>query len=159
MSPEAVLSLTTRTRVALAIARGIAAARGDDDLTPTHIALGLLRERENIAVAILHEAGANLRTLRHELEAELGSCGRPRTAEVAIPATHGEKRVLALAAAESRSRSHPYLGAEHLLFAILHDDTSPTAMLFARHGMDLDCAAACWQSMQSRAANRSAPES
>ena len=46
--------LTSRTYVALSIARGIAAGLGHDDLTATHIALGILREAENGAVAALH---------------------------------------------------------------------------------------------------------
>ena len=62
MTETAVPSLTTRTRVALAIARGIAASRGDDDLSPEPIALGLLRE------------GGRTRQLRHStMEASISA--------------------------------------------------------------------------------------
>ena len=47
---------TSRTRVALAIARGIAAARGDRDLTATHILLAVLRS-DSMASRRLAEFG------------------------------------------------------------------------------------------------------
>ena len=121
MTEGLVLPLTTRTRIALAIARGIGAARGDDDLTPTHIALGLLREGENPAVAALWHAGVPLPVLRRDLEAELGTRHWPRPQEAVLPSTPGEQRVLDLARAESRQRNDEYLGTEHLLLAMLRD--------------------------------------
>lgn len=68
--------LTSRTRVALAIARGIAAARGDRDLTETHIAVGILREGSNPALSALWYAGMSeneMRQLSSHLEHSLGS--------------------------------------------------------------------------------------
>jgi ATP-dependent Clp protease ATP-binding subunit ClpC len=132
--------LTTRARIALAIARGIAASRGDDDVTPSHIALGLLREAENPAVAALHRGGVDLRAIRRELEAELGPPGRPRPGEVALQLTRGERRIVDLATAESRRRKEEYLGPHHLLLAMLREPDSPTAQAFARHSFPFETA-------------------
>lgn len=55
MNPHA-SPLSTRSRVALAIARALAAGHGYPDVLPALFALGLLREGENAAVAMLHEA-------------------------------------------------------------------------------------------------------
>jgi ATP-dependent Clp protease ATP-binding subunit ClpC len=125
--------LTTRTRIALAIARGIAASRGDDDVTPSHIALGLLREAENPAVAALQHGGVDLRAIRREFEVELGPPGRPRPREVTLQLTPGEQRIGDLATTESRLRNEEYLGPHHLLLAMLREPDSPTAQTFARH--------------------------
>lgn len=134
------LPLTTRTRIALAIARGIAASRGDDDVTASHIALGLLREAENPAVAALHHGGVDLRALRRELEAELGLPGRPRPGEVALQLTPGEQRIVDQAATESRQRNEGFIGPHHLLLAMLRERESPTARAFARHGFQFETA-------------------
>jgi len=56
MTDTRVLSLTTHARIAVGIARWVAASVGDHDLTPAHVALGVLRELENPAVAALWRA-------------------------------------------------------------------------------------------------------
>src|SRR5690606_31418695 len=133
-SDTAPLPLTSRARVSLAIARGIAAARGDEDVSPAHIALGLLREGENAAVATLHHEGADLRALRSDLESALGPERRPRPGEVSLPLTPGETLVLAQAATESQRRHEAFLGPHHLLLAMLHDADGPVARVCSRHG-------------------------
>lgn len=128
------LPYSTRMRVALAIARGIAAARGDSDTTSTHVALGLLREAENGAVAALQHGAVPLDVIRGELEAELGLPGRTRPDEVALPFTEGEQRVVQRARAESERRGDGSIAPEHVLLGILSDELSPAARAFARHG-------------------------
>jgi ATP-dependent Clp protease ATP-binding subunit ClpB len=130
------LPYSSRFRVCLAISRGIAATRGDADLTPLHIALGVLRERENSAVAALMHAGVDVDTLRSEIEQALGApTGHPRPGEVCIGPTPGEQRVVELGAEESRRRGDEHLGPHHLLLAIIGDAESDAATIFARHGM------------------------
>lgn len=130
--------LSSRARVSLAIARGIAAARGDDDVSPAHIALGLLHEGENAAVATLHHAGADLHALRSDLESALGPEGRPRPGEVSLPSAPGESLVLTQAATESQGRHAAFLGPHHLLLALLRDADGPVARVCARHGINYE---------------------
>lgn len=130
------LPYSTRLRIALAIARSIAAARGDSETTSTHIVLGLLREAENGAVAALQHSGVPLNLIRGELEAELGPPGRPRPDEVALPLTEGERQVLELARIESGIRDDPYVAPEHVLLGVLRDARCPAALVFAHHGLD-----------------------
>lgn len=132
--------ITNRTYVSLSIARGIAAGYGHADLTAAHIALGILREGENPAVAALHHGGVALRKLRHELEAELPPRGHPRFGAVLLPATPGEHEIVELAVAEVASRNDAYLGNEHLLLAVLRDPSTPVAQTFSRHGFTYEAA-------------------
>lgn len=126
---------SSRARVALAIARALAAGRGDPDVTAIHVALGLLREGENAAVAALHHAGVALHAIRGELEAALGPPpGRTRPEEVDLPLTPAERHVAEQARAAARLEGDEYVGPEHLLLGILRDERSAAARLFARHG-------------------------
>lgn len=131
---------TSRTYVSLSIARGIAAACGHSDLTGCHVALGVLREGENPAVAALHRAGVALGALRRDLESALPELGRPTFGEVLLPATPGELALLQAADAEARSRSNEYIGSEHLLLATLRDSATPASQVFSRHGVTYDTA-------------------
>ena len=141
--PDVELPLTTRGRIALAIARALAAGRGDPDVTPTHMALGLLREGENGAVALLDFRGRTSPTLRTALELALGPItGRPLPGEVVVPLTPGEGRLVAQARVEAEVHGHEYIGPEHLLLAILRDEHSPASKVFATQGFDLASAAA-----------------
>lgn len=114
------IPLTSRARVALAIARAIAAGRGERDLTPLHLTLGLLREGENAALAVLHHQGVDVRRLRGECERALGEpSGRAAPDEVALPLTPGEAQLVATARAASAGLGDEYVGPEHLLLALL----------------------------------------
>ncbi len=125
---------TNRTYVSLSIARGIAAGYGHVDLTAAHIALGIIREAENAAVAALELGGVALPKLRHELEAALPPRGHPRFAEVVLPATPGEQGIVELATAEATGLNDEFLANEHLLLALLRDTSTPIARIFSRHG-------------------------
>jgi ATP-dependent Clp protease ATP-binding subunit ClpC len=141
MEVAQVRPLTSRTRVALAIARGIAAARGDRDLSETHIAVGILREGSNAALSALWYAGMSENEMRrlssyfeHSLGEPPGYIG-PR--EVTIDLTAGEQELLRLSEIEADQLNEPYLGTEHILLAILRSDDR-AAQKFAENGMSLE---------------------
>jgi ATP-dependent Clp protease ATP-binding subunit ClpC len=118
--------LTSRTRVALAIARGVAAARGDHDLSATHVVVGILREGANPALSALWYAGlseSSIRRLSSHFEQSLGdSPGHVPPRQVTIDVTPGEEEVLRQSEMEADRLSDPYLGTEHILLAILRSD-------------------------------------
>ena len=141
MEVAQVRPLTTRTRVALAIARGIAAARGDRDLTETHIAVGILREGSNPALSALWYAGMSeneMRRLSSYLEHSLGETpGNIAPREVMIELTAGEEELLRLSDIEADQLNDPFLGTEHILLAILRSDDR-VAKRFAENDMSLE---------------------
>lgn len=140
--PSPVRPFTSRTRVALAIARAIAAARGDRDLTPTHVAVGIFREGGNAALAALYHSGFSqdvLHKLGTRLEHQLGTYEGNRAAprQVALDATEGEATIIRLGEVEADRLNDAYLGAEHLLLAILRDTKNEAAVLLATCGVSL----------------------
>lgn len=132
--------LTSRTRVSLAIARGLAAARGDRDLTETHVASGIFREGKSMAIAAMWYAGMSesvIRGLPAQLEHSLGKPpgGMPPRL-VAIDSSPGEEAILKLGDVEAAAFGDSHLGDEHILLAILRAN-GPVAQQIAQHGVTL----------------------
>lgn len=132
---------TSRTRVALAIARGVAAGRGDRDLTTGHVTVGILREGANAALSALWYAGMSedaIVRLSSHLEHSLGdSPGHMPPRQVTVDLTPGEQEVLRLSELEADRLDDPYLGTEHILLAILRLDDSVTKV-FADRGISVE---------------------
>ena len=141
MEVAQVRPLTSRTRVSLAIARAIAAARGDRDLTETHIAVGILREGSNPALSALWYAGMSeneIRRLSSHLENSLGEPpGHIAPREITIELTAGERELLRLSEIEADQLNDPFLGTEHILLAILRSNDR-VAKGFAENDMSLE---------------------
>ena len=134
---------SSRARVSLAIARALAAGRGERDLAPLHVALGLLREGENAALAVLHHHGLDLSALRTEVERALGAPpGGSQPDEVALPATPGEERLVVLAREASARVGDEHVGPEHLLLAIVGLSGDAASAILTRHGVTPDSAVA-----------------
>jgi ATP-dependent Clp protease ATP-binding subunit ClpC len=133
--------LTSRTRVALAIARGLAAARGDRDLTATHVVVGILREGGNPALSALWYAGMSENAIRRSsshLEHSLGNApGNMPARQVTIDLTPGEQEVLRLSDMEADQLEDPYVGTEHILLAILRSG-GPATKPFVESGISLE---------------------
>lgn len=134
--------LTTRAREVMALAHALADQRGDADLTPSHVALGLLEEGENVAVYVLSTRGIPLDALAHDLRAALPTPGASR------PVLPGRRWLPAADAfvAQGKREAHeldtPYYGAEHLLLALLREPMGAPARVLARYGVGFEDARA-----------------
>jgi len=50
------------------------------------------------------------------------------------------KRVLKMAKEEAKALNHSYIGVEHLLLGLLHENEGPAAEIFERYGVDTEAA-------------------
>jgi ATP-dependent Clp protease ATP-binding subunit ClpC len=130
--------VTTRTHQVFALAHDLADRLGHDDVTPVHLALGLVREGRSIAAQILQVRGAPLDVLQRELEAHLPPTGAPRVPAREHPWTSSDERVLDQASVEGRALHAEFVGCEHVLLAFLRDPTSTAARVLAQHGVHFD---------------------
>src|SRR4051812_29928326 len=126
--------VTTRTHEVLEIAHDLAEQRGHDDVTPVHVALGLILEGKGLAPHIMALA-VPLDELDAELREQLPATGPPRVPPRAPSWTPAMERIIDLATIESRELDVEYQGVEHVLLALLRDETSVPAQLLARHGL------------------------
>jgi ATP-dependent Clp protease ATP-binding subunit ClpC len=126
-------NFTERVRKLLAHARSDAMRRGNTEVQPEHIALGLLAEDDGVAYAVMRDLRVPVDEAQRDLDAQLPAYlpNAPRAAD--LPFTPPAKRVLEHAMEEARVLKHPYVGTEHLLLALLREDSGSPCAIFARH--------------------------
>ncbi|HVF85858.1 MAG TPA: Clp protease N-terminal domain-containing protein, partial [Abditibacteriaceae bacterium] len=127
---------TERARRVILIGQEEAGKMGSSHVGTEHLLLGLVSEGEGVASYILHKTGVNLSKVRDQIndEAEAGE-GESTGSEPKL--TPKAKRVLELAADEARHMRHYYIGTEHLLLALLHQETGRAAKVLQALGISL----------------------
>ncbi|MBI3455142.1 MAG: ATP-dependent Clp protease ATP-binding subunit [Candidatus Rokubacteria bacterium] len=128
---------TERARRVIILAREEAGRFRHDFVGTEHILLGLIRDGEGIATAVLQRLGLRLETVKAEVERALA--GFPKTLTFGeVPFTPQAKRVLELSIEEARQLGHNYIGTEHLLLGIMKEGQSIAAKILESLGARLD---------------------
>jgi Clp amino terminal domain, pathogenicity island component len=114
---------TLRARHTVTAAEEEARALRHDQITPGHLALGLLHEPEGLAARALGELGVTPEAAREALVTALPAAGADEPADK-IPLAPRARKVLELALREALLLGHNYIGTEHLLLAVLDYEES-----------------------------------
>ena len=97
--------------------------------------LGLLAERHGIAAHVLQDLGITMQDIRIEIERINGH--GISFSKLDAPFTPRAKRALENAIEEARKIGQSYVGTEHLLLAILNDETGMGVQILRHLGQDL----------------------
>ena len=128
---------TERARKVIILAKEEARRFNHDYIGTEHILLGLIREGEGVAAAVLQKLDISLENIRLEIE-KLVQPG-PTTQIIGdIPFTPRAKKALELAAEEARSLGHNYIGTEHLLLGLIREGEGIASQVLLNLGMDLN---------------------
>ncbi|MEK6727672.1 MAG: ATP-dependent Clp protease ATP-binding subunit [Candidatus Omnitrophota bacterium] len=128
---------TERARKVIILAKEEARRFNHDYIGTEHILLGLIREGEGVAAAVLQKMGVSLENIRLEIE-KLVQPG-PATQIIGdIPFTPRAKKALELAAEEARSLGHNYIGTEHLLLGLIREGEGIASQVLLNLGLDLN---------------------
>jgi ATP-dependent Clp protease ATP-binding subunit ClpC len=128
---------TERARKVIILAKEEARRFNHDYIGTEHILLGLIREGEGVAAAVLQKMGVSLENIRIEIE-KLVQPG-PTTQIIGdIPFTPRAKKALELSAEEARSLGHNYIGTEHLLLGLIREGEGIASQVLLNLGMDLN---------------------
>jgi ATP-dependent Clp protease ATP-binding subunit ClpC len=128
---------TERARKVIILAKEEARRFNHDYIGTEHILLGLIREGEGVAAAVLQKMGVSLENIRLEIE-KLVQPG-PTTQIIGdIPFTPRAKKALELAAEEARSLGHNYIGTEHLLLGLIREGEGIAYQVLLNLGLDLN---------------------
>ena len=130
-------NFTDRVRKVLALAREEAIRLQHDYVGTEHILLGLIREGEGVAAAVLSNLAADLDEL-HRLVEENVRRGKSASNIPELPYTSRAKKVLEYAMAEARDLNHSYVGTEHLLLGLLREEKGLAAKVLGELGITLE---------------------
>ena len=134
-------NFTDRVRKVLAMAREEAIRLKHDYVGTEHILLGLIREGEGVAAAVLANLSADLDELKRLVEGNIRT-GKSSSSIGELPYTTQAKNVLEHAMAETEELNHTYVGTEHLLLGLLRQEKGLAAKVLGEAGIGLDGARA-----------------
>ncbi|MEW6170849.1 MAG: ATP-dependent Clp protease ATP-binding subunit [Candidatus Omnitrophota bacterium] len=127
---------TERARKVIVLAKEEARRFNHDYIGTEHLLLGLVREGEGVAAAVLQKMGVDLQTIRLEIE-KLVQPGPATQILGDIPFTPRAKKALELSAEEARSLGHNYIGTEHLLLGLIKEGEGVASQVLLNLGLDL----------------------
>jgi ATP-dependent Clp protease ATP-binding subunit ClpC len=130
-------NFTDRVRKVLAMAREEAIRLQHDYVGTEHILLGLIREGEGVAAAVLENLSVDLEQIHERVEESVRK-GKATIALGELPYTSRAKKVLEFAMAEARDFNHSYVGTEHLLLGLLREEKGIAAQVLNSLGVTLD---------------------
>lgn len=128
---------TERARKVIILAKEEAKRFNHDYIGTEHILLGLIKEGESVAAAVLQNLGLSLDTIRLEIE-KLVQFGPSTIVSGDIPFTPKAKRVIELAMDEARRMGHNYIGTEHLLLGLIKEGEGVASHVLMNVGLDLN---------------------
>ncbi|MFH0840166.1 MAG: ATP-dependent Clp protease ATP-binding subunit [Candidatus Omnitrophota bacterium] len=128
---------TERARKVILLAKEEAKRFNHDYIGTEHILLGLVREGEGVAAAVLENLGLSSEKIRMEVE-KLVQTGPSTVISGDIPFTPKAKKVMELAMDEAVSLGHNYVGTEHLLLGLLREGEGVASQVLINLGLDLN---------------------
>ena len=135
-------NFTERVRKVLALAREEGMRLGNEHVAPEHILLGLVREGEGVAAAVLLTFGVDFDDLRRRIEPALSPAREVDRRIPDLPYTSTAKKVLEVSMHEARQLKHSYVGTEHLLLGLLRVESRVTEVLTTQMGVTAENARA-----------------
>ncbi len=129
---------TIKSQQALAEAQSLADRKGQQEITPLHLAFCLVTQPDGIVRPILDKAGTPAGLIAERLEQRLDKL--PRISGSGLSSYVGPelKTILDIALAESEKMRDDFVSTEHLLLAILAKKDSPAAKVFHESGLSRD---------------------
>jgi len=135
-------NFTERVRKVLAMAREEAARLHHEYVGTEHILLGLIREGEGVAAAVLQNLSVDLEEVQQKIEETVKKGKAAQATGPDLPYTSRAKKVLELAMGEARELNHSYVGTEHLLLGLLREEKGIAAQVLTDAGVNLEAARA-----------------
>ncbi|MFQ5847475.1 MAG: ATP-dependent Clp protease ATP-binding subunit [Candidatus Methylomirabilales bacterium] len=132
---------TERARKVIILAREEAIRLGHNFVGTEHLLLGLVREGDGLAMAILKKLNVNLTMLKGEVE-KIVSVSSQVSPAGEVPFTPQAKKVLEYAISEARSMGHNYIGTEHLLLGLIREGEGIASLVLRDVGVTVPAAKA-----------------
>ena len=116
-----------QARQAMELAKREAVGLGHDHIGPEHILLGVLSSEHGLAAHALQQCGVTHARVRPHVVAIVGPSQSRASAEIVL--TPQAREIVEQATSEATATSCAYVGAEHLLLSLLHDNENVMAQI------------------------------
>ncbi len=130
---------SNRVKEVIQLSREEALRLGHDYIGTEHLLLGMIREGEGVAVALLKKLGINLDELRVTVEqATKGTATYTIKNMQNIPLTRQSEKVLKMTHLEAKVFKTQLIGTEHVLLAILRDEDNIATQILQKFNVTYD---------------------
>lgn len=132
-------NFSPRVRDVITYSKEEALRLGHDYIGTEHLLLGILRDGEGTAVAILRDLGLDLSNVRNKVEgiAAPYATNAPGTGKN-LPLTRQAEKALKTTFLEAKLFQSPVIRTPHLLLCILRNDNDPISAVMAQMGASYD---------------------
>ncbi len=128
---------TDRARKVMALANQEAQRFNHEYIRTEHILLGLVKEGTGVGANVLKNLDVDLWKVRLEVE-KLVKSGPDMITLGKLPQTPLVKRAIEYAIEEAKALHHNYVGTEHLLLGLLHEQGGVAAQVLENLGLKLE---------------------
>jgi ATP-dependent Clp protease ATP-binding subunit ClpC len=128
---------TKRARRVLTLAQEEAHRLNHNYIGTEHLLLGLIREKNSVAITVLQELGVKPQRAKDMVERMVGQGQQRAIFSPKLALTPRTKRVIELAVDEARRMGHHYIGTEHLLLGLVREGEGVAVNVLRSMGVNL----------------------
>jgi ATP-dependent Clp protease ATP-binding subunit ClpC len=125
---------TDRARKTMALAHQCANECHREKIDTEHLVLGLLKEGNGVGAKVLKGLGVTFEGAQAEVYRLVG-CGPDTVTTERLSQTPQSKKVIEYAINEARSFNQNWIGTEHLLLGLIHDQQTVAAQVLVNLGL------------------------
>ena len=130
---------SNRVKEVISLSREEALRLGHDYIGTEHLILGMIREGEGVALALLQKLSVSLDELRTTIEQITKGTATNNIKNLAnIPLTRQSEKVLKITYLEAKIFKSPLIGTEHLLLSILRDPDNLASQIMAKFNVNYE---------------------
>jgi len=127
---------TIKAQEAIQRAQEIAESKNQQEITPEHLLLALLEDKEGVPASILQNLGINHTQVINQISSELDKLPKVFGEGTQLYISNNLKKVLENAQKQAQNLKDEYISTEHILLALSEDITSSTGRILQRFGAD-----------------------
>ncbi len=133
------VKFSNRVKEVISMSREEAMRLGHDYIGAEHLLLGIIREGEGVAIALLKKLGVAPEDIRVNIEQVTKGAATTNVKNLnSIPLTRQSEKVLKITYLEAKIFKSPLIGTEHLLLSILRDTDNVATQILHKHNVNYE---------------------
>ena len=132
-------NFSPRVKDVISYSKDEAIRLGQSHIGTEHLMLGLIRERNGVAITILENLGVDIESFKKRVEALARTDGFSSSVQKSnIPLTKQAEKALKTTFLEAKKYGSSSIGTSHLLLCILRNEKDPITQLLSQYNVDYD---------------------